>query len=84
VRGVSEVGGLRVVDGLGECAMEEGVLDIELMHGPTPGDNQSQHSPDSGRLDDRVEGLIVVHPGALSEALKDLTSLLPIKRAIRF
>jgi hypothetical protein len=27
-----------VVDGLGECAIEEGILDIELVHGPTPRD----------------------------------------------
>jgi hypothetical protein len=67
VRGVNEAGGLRVVDGLGECAMEEGVLDVELVHGPTPGDSQSQHSPDSGRLDDGAKGLVVVHLGALSE-----------------
>jgi hypothetical protein len=51
--------------------VEEGVLDVELVHGPTPVDNQSQHSPDGGRLDDRAEGLVVAHPGALSEASED-------------
>jgi hypothetical protein len=80
---VNEVGGLRAVDSLRECAMEEGVLDVDLGHGPTPGDSQSQHSPDGGRLDDGVKGLIVVHPGALSEPLKDPMSLVPVKRAIR-
>jgi hypothetical protein len=74
---------LRAVDGLGECAIEEGILDIELVHGPTPGDRQSQHSPDGGTLDDGAEGLIVVHPGVLSEALEDSMSLVSIKRAIR-
>jgi hypothetical protein len=44
VRGVNEGSALRAVDGLGDCAMEEGVLDVELVHGPTPGDSQSQHS----------------------------------------
>jgi hypothetical protein len=44
-----------------ECAMEEGVLDVELVHRPTPGDSQSQHSLDGDRLDDGVEDLIVVH-----------------------
>jgi hypothetical protein len=73
---------LRVLDGLRECAMEEGVLDDELVHGRTPGDSQSQHSPDGGRLDDRAEGLVVVHPRALSEAPEDPTSLVLIKRAI--
>jgi hypothetical protein len=75
--------GLRAVDRLGECTVEEGVLDVELMHGPTPGGSQSQHSPNGGRLDDGAEGLIVVHPEALSEPPEDPTSLVPIKGAIR-
>jgi hypothetical protein len=32
---VNEAGGLRAVDYLGECVMEEGILDVELVHGPT-------------------------------------------------
>jgi hypothetical protein len=63
VRGVNEACGLRAVDGTIECAVEESVLDVELVHGPTPGDSQSQHSPDGGRLYDETEGLVVVHPG---------------------
>jgi hypothetical protein len=63
--------------------VEEGILDVELVHGPVPGDSQSRHSLDGGRLDDGTEGLVVVHPGALSEAQKDLMILVPIKRAIR-
>jgi hypothetical protein len=62
--------------------VEEGVLDVELVHGPTPGDSQSQHSPDGGRLDNGAESLIVVHAGALSEPLEDPTSLVSVKRAI--
>jgi hypothetical protein len=75
---VNEACGLKALDHLGECVMEEGVLDVELVHGPTPGDRQSQHSPDGGRLDDGAEGLIVVHPRALSEPSKDTTSLIPV------
>jgi hypothetical protein len=60
----------------------EGVLDIELVHGPTPGDSQGQHSLDGGRLYDGVEGLVVVHPEALSEPPEDPASLVPVKRAI--
>jgi hypothetical protein len=82
VCGVNEADGLRAVDGLGECDMEEDVLDVELVHEPTPGDSQSQHSSDGGRLDDGVEGLIVVHPRALSEPSEDLTSLVPVNRVI--
>jgi hypothetical protein len=36
---VNEAGGLRALDSLEECAMEEGVLDVELVHGPTLGDS---------------------------------------------
>jgi hypothetical protein len=82
VRGVNEADRLRAVDGLGECAMEEGILDVKLAHGPTLGDSQSQHSPDSNRLDDGAEGLVVVHPGVLSEFPEDPTGFVPIKRAI--
>jgi hypothetical protein len=39
VHRVNEASGLRVVDRLIECAMEEDVLDIELVYRPTPGDN---------------------------------------------
>jgi hypothetical protein len=83
VHRVNRAGGLRAVDRLGECAVEEGVLDVELEHGPTLGDNQSQHSPDDGRLDDGAEGLVIVHPVVLSEPLEDPTSIIPVKRAIR-
>jgi hypothetical protein len=79
---VNEASGLRAVDSLRECAVEEGVLDVELVHGPTLGDRQSQHSPNGGRLYDGAEGLVVVHPEALSEPPEDPTSLVPVKRAI--
>jgi hypothetical protein len=35
VRRVNEAGGLRVVDRIEESVMEEGILDVELVHGPT-------------------------------------------------
>jgi hypothetical protein len=82
VRRVNKANRLRVVDGLGECAVEEDVLDVELVHRPTPVESQSQHSPDDGRLDDRAKSLIVVHPGALSEPPLDPTSFVLVKRAI--
>jgi hypothetical protein len=83
VRRINEANGLRAVGCLKECAVEEGVLDVEQVHGPVPGDSQSQHSPNGGRLDDGAEGLIVVHPGALSESPADPRSLVPVQRAIR-
>jgi hypothetical protein len=81
--GINEVGGLRAVNGFGECVVEEDVLDVELVHGPIPGESQSQHSLDGGRLDDRAEGLVVGPPGALSEPPEDPTSLVLVKRVIR-
>jgi hypothetical protein len=41
VRKVNEAGGLRAVDRLRESVVEEGVLDVELVYGSTPGYNQS-------------------------------------------
>jgi hypothetical protein len=55
--------------------VEEDILDVELVHGPTHRDGQSQQSSDGGGLDDRVEGLIVVHPGVLGEPPKNPMSL---------
>jgi hypothetical protein len=63
--------------------VEESVLEVELVHKPTPGDSQSQHNLDGGRLDNGAEGLVIVQPGALSEPSEDPTSLIPVKRAIR-
>jgi hypothetical protein len=83
VRGVNEAGELRAVDSLRECVMKEDVLDVELVHRPTPGDSQGQHSPNGGRLNNRAESIIVVHPGALSKPPEDPTSLVQVKRAIR-
>jgi hypothetical protein len=41
VGGVNEVCGLGAVDRLGECAVEDGILDVEVVHGTTPGNDQS-------------------------------------------
>jgi hypothetical protein len=79
---VNKAGWLTAINYLGECDMEEGVLDIELVHSPTRGDIQSRHNLDGDRLDDRVEGLIIVHTGALSEPPEDPTNLVPAKRVI--
>jgi hypothetical protein len=76
--GVNEAGGLGAIDCLDERVMEEGVLDVEPMHGSTPGDDQSQHSSDGDRLDGGAEGLIIVHAGALGEPPKNPTSLVPV------
>jgi hypothetical protein len=69
---VNDAGGLRPVDRLREGVVEEGVLDVELVHGQMPGDSQSQHSLDGDRLDDGAKGFIVVYPRALSETRRTM------------
>jgi hypothetical protein len=63
--------------------MEEGILDVELMDHPDPGESEGEDNVNSGELDDGAKGLIVVHSGALGEALKDPTGLVAVKGAVR-
>jgi hypothetical protein len=48
------------LNSLRQSALEEGILDVELMDRPVPGEDGSN----DGELDDRAEGLVVVHSGA--------------------
>jgi hypothetical protein len=71
--GVSWIGETRrlaAVDSLSEGAMEEDILHIELLNQPVMGDSSGEHHAHSGRFHNRVESLIVVDSGALSETLK--------------
>jgi hypothetical protein len=52
------------------------------VHGPAPGDHQSQHCTDGGGLHQRAESLIIVPTGALGEPLEDPTCLVPIKGTV--
>jgi hypothetical protein len=67
VRGVDETGGLAAVDRLRQGAMEEGILDIELMDRLVPGEGEGEDGVNSGELDDRAEGLVIVHSRTLGE-----------------
>ena len=58
---VDEAGGLATVDDLGEFAVEEGVLDVELASAPVKGDGDGEDDADRGRFDDRAEGLVEVY-----------------------
>jgi hypothetical protein len=62
--------------------MEEGIFHIELLNGPGMGDNSSEHRANSGQFYNRVEGLVVVDSGALSETPKDPMGLVAIKGPI--
>jgi hypothetical protein len=64
-------------------AMEEGILDVELMDCPVPGEGKGEAGSNGGELNDGVEGLVVVHSRALGEALKDPTGLVAVEGAVR-
>jgi hypothetical protein len=81
--GVDEAGGLAAVHSLRQSAMEEGILDIELMDRPVAREGEGEDGANSGELDDGAEGLVVVHSGALFEAPKDPTGLVAVEGAIR-
>jgi hypothetical protein len=80
---VNEVDALGTVDRLDEGVMEKDILNIQLVHSPTPRHGQSQHSVNGGGLHDGVESFIVFHSEAPGEPLNDPTSLAPIQRTIR-
>jgi hypothetical protein len=63
--------------------MKEGVLDVELVDRPVPGEGEGEDGADGGELDDGAEGLIVVHAGALGEAPKNPAGLVAVEGAIR-
>jgi hypothetical protein len=62
--------------------VEEGIFHVELLNRPVTGDSSGEHHVNSGWFYNRAEGLIVVDSGALSETLKDPTSLVAIKGPI--
>jgi hypothetical protein len=52
---VNKTNGMGAVNRLDERDMEEDILNVELVHGPPPGDGQSQHSPDSELVENVLE-----------------------------
>jgi hypothetical protein len=76
---IGKTRGLAAVDSLSEGAMEEGILHIELLNRPVMGDSSDEYCAHGGQFHNRVEGLIVVDSGALSETPKDPASLVAIK-----
>ena len=79
---VDEAGRLKAVDLLGECAMEEGVGDVKLVHRPTARCSEGEHRANRCWLDDRRERLAVVDAGVLAEAAHDPPGLVPLQHAV--
>jgi hypothetical protein len=63
--------------------MEEGIRDVELMDRPVLGVGEGEDGSNGGELDDGAEGLVIVHSGALGEALKDPMGLIAVEGVIR-
>jgi len=62
--------------------MQEGILHVQLMHGPLASESQREHGADGSRLHLWVESLVVVDTRALSKAPENPVSLVPLKSAV--
>jgi hypothetical protein len=82
VNRVDEAGGLATVDDLGELAVEEGVLDVELASLPFKGERDGEDNADRGLFDNRTERLVEVNALLLRETAKHPTCFVAVERAI--
>jgi hypothetical protein len=73
---------LAIVDNLGELAMEEGVLDVELASLPFKGERDGEDDADRGRFDNQTECLVEVNALLLREATKHPACFIAVERAI--
>jgi hypothetical protein len=62
---VDEARRLLTIDLLVKIAVEEGILDVELMNRPGSRDGDAEDDADRGGLDDGAEGLVEVDPRLL-------------------
>jgi hypothetical protein len=73
---------LLTVDLLVKSAMEEGILDIQLVNRPRPRESNAEDNVDRGLHDDGAESLIKVDPRLLTEAANHPASLVAGKAVI--
>lgn len=66
--GVDEVDGLTAVHRLGQSAVKEDILDVQLVDRLVPGEGEGKNSSKCGGLHDEAEVLVVIYFGTLSEA----------------
>ena len=70
---VDKAEGLLTVVGLRECAVEEGVVDAELMNRPLVGERNGEDGAHGGRFHEQTERLLRINTGSLREAAEDPT-----------
>jgi len=64
---IDEAWRLLAIDGLLEMAVKKSVLHVQLMDQPSVRSRDAEDGPDGGRLDNRVERLVVVNVMPLGE-----------------
>jgi hypothetical protein len=79
---VDKVGGLATIDDLGELAVEEGILDVELASLPFKRERDGEDDADRGRFDNRTEHLVEVNALLLRETAKHPACFVAVERAI--
>ena len=62
--------------------MQEGILDVQLMHGPPASESQREHCANGSWLHYWAGGLVVVDTGALSKAPENPACLVPLKSTV--
>jgi hypothetical protein len=62
--------------------VQEDVLHIKLLNRSCARCGESKHRANGGWFHNRAESLVVVHPGALSESLKNPASLVAVESSI--
>jgi hypothetical protein len=85
VRGASrvdEAGGLATVDDLGDLAVEEGILDVELASPSFKGKRDREDDADRGQFDNRTQRLVEVKALLLRETAKHPTCFIAVERTI--
>jgi hypothetical protein len=73
---------LATIDDLGELAVEEGVLDVELASLPFKRERDGEDDADRGRFDNRTERLVEVNALLLRETTKHPACFVAVEGAI--
>lgn len=80
---INKVEGLRHEDLFMHMSMKECIVDIKLMHWPFPRESNGKNNPNDGRLDHKVECLMIVKTKVLVKALFYKVSLVSSNATIR-